>query len=116
MGLLRIMLPPKLQLLAVLTFGVVVLFLENQIQKLEESRGKLDTRNSLDTRNANVRSTLGVGENEKEEERRECLKGREEKKRSDKMRGKVEKRGLNLAQDSSDLKLLLSDYLVTYVK
>lgn len=35
------MLPPKLQLLAVLTFGVAVLFLENQIQKLEESRGKL---------------------------------------------------------------------------
>ncbi|KAH1166995.1 hypothetical protein KIL84_016167 [Mauremys mutica] len=42
MGLLRIMLPPKLQLLAVLTFGVAVLFLENQIQKLEESRGKLE--------------------------------------------------------------------------
>ncbi|KAF4793083.1 hypothetical protein TURU_114706 [Turdus rufiventris] len=41
MGLLRIMLPPKLQLLAVLVFGVAVLFLENQIQKLEESRGKL---------------------------------------------------------------------------
>ncbi|RMC08515.1 hypothetical protein DUI87_14761 [Hirundo rustica rustica] len=43
MGLLRIMLPPKLQLLAVLVFGVAVLFLENQIQKLEESRGKLGT-------------------------------------------------------------------------
>ncbi|XP_025972258.2 heparan sulfate 2-O-sulfotransferase 1 [Dromaius novaehollandiae] len=42
MGLLRIMLPPKLQLLAVLAFGVAVLFLENQIQKLEESRGKLE--------------------------------------------------------------------------
>lgn len=42
MGLLRIMLPPKLQLLAVLVFGVAVLFLENQIQKLEESRGKLE--------------------------------------------------------------------------
>ena len=41
MGLLSIMLPPKLQLLAVLVFGVAVLFLENQIQKLEESRGKL---------------------------------------------------------------------------
>lgn len=44
MGLLRIMLPPKLQLLAVLVFGVAVLFLENQIQKLEESRGKLGER------------------------------------------------------------------------
>lgn len=44
MGLLRIMVPPKLQLLAVLAFGVAVLFLENQIQKLEESRGKLGER------------------------------------------------------------------------
>ncbi|XP_071983914.1 heparan sulfate 2-O-sulfotransferase 1 [Engystomops pustulosus] len=42
MGLLRIMMPPKLQLLAVLTFGVAMLFLENQIQKLEDSRGKLE--------------------------------------------------------------------------
>lgn len=41
MGLLRIMLPPKLQLLAVLAFGLAVLFIENQIQKLDESRGKL---------------------------------------------------------------------------
>ncbi|XP_042696466.2 heparan sulfate 2-O-sulfotransferase 1 isoform X1 [Chrysemys picta bellii] len=40
----------------------------------------LDTRNSLDTLNANVRSTLGVGENEKEEERKECLKRRGEEK------------------------------------
>lgn len=44
MGLLRIMMPPKLQLLAVLTFGVAMLFLENQIQKLEDSRGKLGKR------------------------------------------------------------------------
>ncbi|KAE8610698.1 hypothetical protein XENTR_v10012207 [Xenopus tropicalis] len=42
MGLLRIMMPPKLQLLAVLTFGVLMLFLENQIQKLEESKEKLE--------------------------------------------------------------------------
>ncbi|RXM29212.1 Heparan sulfate 2-O-sulfotransferase 1 [Acipenser ruthenus] len=42
MGLLRIMMPPKFQLLAVLAFGVAMLFLENQVQKLEESRGKLE--------------------------------------------------------------------------
>lgn len=41
MGLLRIMMPPKLQLLAVVAFAVAMLFLENQIQKLEESRSKL---------------------------------------------------------------------------
>ncbi|KAL6078624.1 hypothetical protein STEG23_020860 [Scotinomys teguina] len=41
MGLLRIMMPPKLQLLAVVAFAVAMLFLENQIQKLEESRAKL---------------------------------------------------------------------------
>lgn len=33
--------PPKFQLLALLAFAVATLFLENQIQKLEESRGKL---------------------------------------------------------------------------
>lgn len=33
--------PPKFQLLAVLAFGVAMLFIENQIQKLEESRAKL---------------------------------------------------------------------------
>lgn len=41
MGLLRIMMPPKLQLLAVVAFAVAMLFLENQIQKLEESQAKL---------------------------------------------------------------------------
>lgn len=41
MGLLRIMMPPKLQLLAVVAFAVAMLFLENQIQKLEESLSKL---------------------------------------------------------------------------
>lgn len=41
MGLLRVMMPPKLQLLALLAFAVAMFFLENQIQKLEESRGKL---------------------------------------------------------------------------
>lgn len=35
------MVPPKFQLLAVLAFGVAVLFIENQIQKLEDSRAKL---------------------------------------------------------------------------
>ncbi|MEJ1276924.1 heparan sulfate 2-O-sulfotransferase 1 [Cricetulus griseus] len=44
MGLLRIMMPPKLQLLAVVAFAVAMLFLENQIQKLEESRAKLGGR------------------------------------------------------------------------
>lgn len=34
--------PPKLQLLAVVAFAVAMLFLENQIQKLEESRAKLE--------------------------------------------------------------------------
>uniref|UniRef100_A0A3B4WSR6 Heparan sulfate 2-O-sulfotransferase 1 n=1 Tax=Seriola lalandi dorsalis TaxID=1841481 RepID=A0A3B4WSR6_SERLL len=42
MGLLRIMMPPKIQLLAVLAFGVAMLFIENQIQNLEESRAKLE--------------------------------------------------------------------------
>uniref|UniRef100_A0A3Q4ATC4 Heparan sulfate 2-O-sulfotransferase 1 n=1 Tax=Mola mola TaxID=94237 RepID=A0A3Q4ATC4_MOLML len=42
MGLLRVMMPPKLQLLALLAFAVAMIFLENQIQKLEESRGKLE--------------------------------------------------------------------------
>lgn len=41
MGLLRVMMPPKLQLLALLAFALAMFFLENQIQKLEESRGKL---------------------------------------------------------------------------
>ena len=41
MGLLRVMMPPKLQLIALLAFAVAMFFLENQIQKLEESRGKL---------------------------------------------------------------------------
>jgi len=41
MGLLRIIMPPKFQLLAVMAFGVAMLFIENQIQKLEESRSKL---------------------------------------------------------------------------
>lgn len=41
MGLFRVMTPPKLQLLAVLTFAVTMLFIENQIQRLEESRAKL---------------------------------------------------------------------------
>lgn len=41
MGLFRIMMAPKFYLLAVLAFGVAVLFIENQIQQLEESRAKL---------------------------------------------------------------------------
>lgn len=39
--------PPKIQLLALLAFAVTVLFIENQIQRLEESRtrlGKTKTR------------------------------------------------------------------------
>ncbi|XP_061635735.1 heparan sulfate 2-O-sulfotransferase 1 [Phyllopteryx taeniolatus] len=42
MGLFRVMMPPKLQLLAVLTFAVTMLLIENQIQRLEESRAKLE--------------------------------------------------------------------------
>lgn len=41
MGLLRAVMPLRLQLLALLAFAVAMFFLENQIQKLEESRGKL---------------------------------------------------------------------------
>lgn len=33
--------PHRFQLLAVLAFGVAMLFIENQIQKLEESRARL---------------------------------------------------------------------------
>lgn len=40
------MMPPKLQLLAVVAFAVAMLFLENQIQKLEESRSKLGEERS----------------------------------------------------------------------
>lgn len=40
------MMPPKLQLLAVVAFAVAMLFLENQIQKLEESRSKLGEEQS----------------------------------------------------------------------
>ncbi|XP_061744743.1 heparan sulfate 2-O-sulfotransferase 1-like [Nerophis ophidion] len=42
MGFLRVMMPPKFQLLALLTFGVTMLFIENQIQRLDESRAKLE--------------------------------------------------------------------------
>ncbi|KAF6728682.1 Heparan sulfate 2-O-sulfotransferase 1 [Oryzias melastigma] len=42
MGLSRITMPPKIQLLAVLAFGVAMLLIENQIQRLDESRAKLD--------------------------------------------------------------------------
>ncbi|TRY91731.1 hypothetical protein DNTS_018976 [Danionella cerebrum] len=44
MGLLRLKMPPKFQLLALLTFAIAMIFLENQIQKLDESRGKLVSR------------------------------------------------------------------------
>uniref|UniRef100_A0A671LKY1 Heparan sulfate 2-O-sulfotransferase 1 n=1 Tax=Sinocyclocheilus anshuiensis TaxID=1608454 RepID=A0A671LKY1_9TELE len=42
MGFLRLKMPPKFQLVALLAFAIVMIFLENQIQKLEESRGKLE--------------------------------------------------------------------------
>ncbi|KAL6471645.1 hypothetical protein MHYP_G00202950 [Metynnis hypsauchen] len=42
MALWRMMMLPKYQLLALLAFAVAMVFLENQIQKLEESRGKLE--------------------------------------------------------------------------
>uniref|UniRef100_A0A1A8RIK4 Heparan sulfate 2-O-sulfotransferase 1 n=1 Tax=Nothobranchius rachovii TaxID=451742 RepID=A0A1A8RIK4_9TELE len=42
MGILRTMMPPKIQLLAVLAFGVAMLLIENQIQRLDESRAKLE--------------------------------------------------------------------------
>lgn len=38
---------PKFQLLALLAFAIAMIFLENQIQKLEESRGKLGKNLSL---------------------------------------------------------------------
>uniref|UniRef100_A0A671MSE6 Heparan sulfate 2-O-sulfotransferase 1 n=1 Tax=Sinocyclocheilus anshuiensis TaxID=1608454 RepID=A0A671MSE6_9TELE len=41
MGLLRLKMPPKFQLLALVAFAIAMIVLENQIQKLEESRGKL---------------------------------------------------------------------------
>uniref|UniRef100_A0A3P9LYD9 Heparan sulfate 2-O-sulfotransferase 1 n=1 Tax=Oryzias latipes TaxID=8090 RepID=A0A3P9LYD9_ORYLA len=41
-GLSRITMPPRIQLLAVLAFGVVMLLIENQIQRLNESRAKLE--------------------------------------------------------------------------
>lgn len=41
MGLLRTMMPPKFQLLALVLFALAMLFIENQIRKLEESRAKL---------------------------------------------------------------------------
>ncbi|XP_029938715.1 heparan sulfate 2-O-sulfotransferase 1 isoform X1 [Salarias fasciatus] len=43
MGLWKIMMPQKIQLLAVLVFGVAVMLIENQIQKLDESRAKLES-------------------------------------------------------------------------
>lgn len=46
MGLLRIMSSPKIQLLALLAFGLAMLFIENQIQKLDESRAKLGKTNT----------------------------------------------------------------------
>ncbi|XP_026883137.1 heparan sulfate 2-O-sulfotransferase 1 [Electrophorus electricus] len=42
MGLLRVIMPSKYQLLALLAFAIATVFLENQIQKLEKSRGKLE--------------------------------------------------------------------------
>ncbi|KAF4079261.1 hypothetical protein AMELA_G00191010 [Ameiurus melas] len=42
MGLLRTMMPPKFQLLALVLFALAMLFIENQIRKLEESRAKLE--------------------------------------------------------------------------
>lgn len=55
MGLLRVMMPPKLQLLALLAFAVAMFFLENQIQKLEESRGKLGELNGCSCRGSGFR-------------------------------------------------------------
>lgn len=66
MGLLRVMMPPKFQLLALLAFAVAMFFLENQIQKLEESRGKLGklpptpTNLSVGPRRPQVNLTLCV--------------------------------------------------------
>ena len=57
MGLLRVMMPPKFQLLALLAFAVAMFFLENQIQKLEESRGKLGELRMLQVNL--LRSTAG---------------------------------------------------------
>ncbi|KAM8874749.1 heparan sulfate 2-O-sulfotransferase 1 isoform 2-T2 [Spinachia spinachia] len=42
MGLSRSAMPAKVQLLAVMAFALAMLFIENQIQRLEESRAKLE--------------------------------------------------------------------------
>ena len=47
MGLLRTMMPHKVQLLAILAFGLALLFMENQIQRIEESREVLGEGNSI---------------------------------------------------------------------
>lgn len=58
MGLLRMTMPPKVQLLAVLAFGVAMLLIENQIQNLEEARAKLGktdvTETALDRQGINA--------------------------------------------------------------
>lgn len=41
------MMAPKFQLLALLAFAVTMVFLENQIHQLEESRGKLGEEQHL---------------------------------------------------------------------
>lgn len=50
--------PPKVQLLAVLAFGVAMLLIENQIQNLEEARAKLGktdvTETALDRQGINA--------------------------------------------------------------
>lgn len=61
MGLLRVMMPPKLQLLALLAFAVAMFFLENQIQKLEESRGKLG-KSQLGLPPVSVSECLALGQ------------------------------------------------------
>lgn len=63
MGLLRVMMPPKFQLLALLAFAVAMFFLENQIQKLEESRGKLGEWKML--RLGRLQTLLGVDDQNK---------------------------------------------------
>lgn len=57
MGLSRSAMPAKVQLLAVMAFALAMLFIENQIQRLEESRAKLGT-SSADQRFALYKCAL----------------------------------------------------------
>ncbi|XP_055441248.1 heparan sulfate 2-O-sulfotransferase 1 isoform X2 [Bubalus kerabau] len=71
-----IMMPPKLQLLAVVAFAVAMLFLENQIQKLEESRSKLEARSVFEAASKNLHVERAIARHEvREIEQRHTMDG-----------------------------------------